>query len=90
VLHDAAGNITYDGQYQYAYDAWNRLAKVKRAYRDSEGALQNGSVVATMSYDGLGRRIVKAITNSADWNCTYHYYYDPASPNGYAGQAARR
>ena len=26
--------------------------------------------------DGLGRRIVKKITNSDDWDATYHYYHD--------------
>jgi uncharacterized protein RhaS with RHS repeats len=29
-----------------------------------------------MKYDGLGRRVEKAITNSGDWNFTYRYYYD--------------
>ena len=29
-----------------------------------------------MQYDGLGRRTVKAVSNSADWDCTYRYYYD--------------
>ena len=34
------------------------------------------STIATLEYDGLGRRISKAVTNSADWTATYHYYYD--------------
>jgi hypothetical protein len=42
----------------------------------SGGTLQTGSVVSTSSYDGLGRRISKAVSNSADWNCTYAYYHD--------------
>jgi len=29
-----------------------------------------------MEYDGLGRRIVKAVDNSGDWDCTYKYYYN--------------
>jgi RHS repeat-associated protein len=49
---------------------------VTKAYRDSGGTLQSGSVVAEMSYDGLGRRTVKNIQNSADFDCTYHCYYD--------------
>ncbi len=65
--YDAAGNLTYDGCYKYAYDAWNRLRTVTRAYR-SAGSIQSGSVVSTSSYDGLGRRISKAVTNSADGN----------------------
>jgi len=27
-------NMTFDGQHAYTYDAWNRLVKVHRAYRD--------------------------------------------------------
>jgi RHS repeat-associated protein len=38
--------------------------------------LQTGSTVATMSYDGKGRRIKKAIANDADLDCTYLYYHD--------------
>jgi YD repeat-containing protein len=35
--YDAAGNLTYDGVYQYAYDAWNRMVSVTKAYRDYDG-----------------------------------------------------
>jgi len=73
--HDAAGNLTYDGNYRFTYDAWNRLVKVERAFRDADGDLTPGSVVATIQYDPLGRRTVKEVTNSADWNATYCCYY---------------
>jgi RHS repeat-associated protein len=63
------------GTRQVTYDPWNRLVVVKRAYRNA-GGLQNGSQIAEIRYDGLGRRISKAITHSADWNAAYHYYYD--------------
>ena len=76
VTNDAAGNLTYDGEHTYVYDAWNRLAEVKRAYRDGSDTLTTGSTIATIEYDGLGRRIVKDIDNSGDWDCEYHYYYD--------------
>ncbi|MBS3735425.1 MAG: IS30 family transposase [Phycisphaerae bacterium] len=76
LFHDAAGNLTYDGQYAYAYDAWNRLVAVNRAYRDCSGTLQTTSRVASMRYDALGRRISKVVDNSADWDGAYHYYYD--------------
>jgi RHS repeat-associated protein len=76
LAHDAAGNLTYDGNYKFKYDAWNRLVEVRRAYRDDEDTLTEGSTIATMAYDGLGRRIKKAVTNSGDWDCTYHYYHD--------------
>ena len=32
--YDAAGNLVYDGLHKFTYDAWNRLAKVERAWRD--------------------------------------------------------
>ena len=32
--------------------------------------------VATMRYDGVGRRTTKKIENSADFDATYRYYYD--------------
>jgi len=39
-----------------------------RACRDrTTGTLDTGSTVATLRYDGLGRRISKKIENSGDW-----------------------
>ena len=38
--------------------------------------LNETSSIATMNYDGLGRRIGKAVTGSRDWDATYHHYYD--------------
>jgi hypothetical protein len=35
-------------------DAWNRLVTVTKAYRDSSGDLQSGSIVWEMRYDGTG------------------------------------
>jgi RHS repeat-associated protein len=54
------------------------MMTVTKAYRDpgNSGTLTSGSVIATCSYDGKGRRIKKAITNDADWIGTYLYYYD--------------
>ncbi len=79
LTHDDAGNMTYDGVFAYTYDAWNRLVQVTKAYRSPSGTgnLSYGSVVNEVRYDGLGRRIVKAVKNSADLDCTYHYYYNP-------------
>jgi hypothetical protein len=77
--HDANGNLSYDGTFSYAYDAWNRLAKVTKAYRDSGGTLQSGSVVSEHAYDGRGRRSKKEIKNSADLDITYHFYHDADS-----------
>lgn len=77
--YDAAGNLEYDGKHAYTYDAWNRLVKVTKAYTDGSGGYDEGSVVATMAYDGLGRRIEKNVQNSADMDCDYHYYHDGQS-----------
>ena len=88
ITHDAAGNLTYDGVEQYACDAWNRLVKVTKVYREATddgtggvtlSSVQTGSVVAGMQYDGLGRRIVKQVEHSADLDCTYHYCYNGQS-----------
>jgi len=86
INHDAAGNMTYDGQMIFAYDAWNRLVSVAKVYQDggstdgdgdgSNADPEQGSVLMTAEYDGMGRRTVKAVTNSEDLDATYHYYYD--------------
>ncbi len=79
LTHDPAGNLTYDGIYQYGYDAWNRMIQVTKAYRDSGGTLHSGSVITLSRYDGLNRRIEKKVQSSADLDCTYGYYYDRQS-----------
>jgi hypothetical protein len=87
LLHDAAGNLTYDGNQAFTYDAWNRMISVAKAYRTSSDngsggvtlgqSIQLGSVLQTNAYDGAGRRIVKATKNSADLDATYHHFYNP-------------
>ena len=72
--HDKAGNVTFDGTYKYTYDAWDRCVKVERAYRDPSETIQTGSVVCEVEHDGLNRRIVQQVKNSADLDATYHYY----------------
>ena len=69
--------MTFDGLHQYAYDAWGRMTEVKRAW-GKDPADEVGSTIATLKYDAVHRRIVKDVTNSGDWNCEYHYYYDVA------------
>ena len=61
LIHDRAGNMTYDGLHKYVYDAWpsalrlrleeNRLAKVRRAWGNPNDANspQTGSGVATIA-----------------------------------------
>lgn len=75
-VYDKAGNLTFDGRYQYTYDAWNRLVSIERAWREGTGPVETGSEVSIMAYDGLGRRIKKVIQRSGfELNSTYHYYY---------------
>lgn len=86
LTHDAAGNLTGDGAFLYTYDPWNHLTQVHRAYHDGSGVdgdgdgstadPERGSLVASFTYDGLGRRVSKAVTNMADLDATYYYYYD--------------
>ncbi|MCC6680525.1 MAG: hypothetical protein IT445_06440 [Phycisphaeraceae bacterium] len=76
--YDAAGNLTYDGVFSYVYDAWNRLVKVTKAYRDpTSGDVEYGSVISISEYDGTpgSRRIVRTVQNSGDLDYTYHYYF---------------
>ena len=61
------GRVT--GHRKHTYDAWNRLVKVET---DASSPL----TIATMEYDGLGRRIYKKVENSDPHNHTYHFYYD--------------
>ena len=49
--HDLNGNVTYDGNHTYVWDAFNRLAQVK----------DGTTVVATYSYDTQGRRMRKVV-----------------------------
>jgi hypothetical protein len=72
------GNIVDDGTRTYQYDALNRLIQV---YRKSDGLL-----IATYTYDALGRRTSKTVTNGGLTgtvpNGTWHYLYDGAVEGG--------
>jgi len=69
ISYDYAGNLIDDGVFQYVYDAWNRLIKV----RSSVGTART---FQTANFDGLGRRMKKAVTNSGDQDATVVYLYD--------------
>lgn len=76
--HDAAGNLVFDGDYHYRYDAWNRLIEVHAAFSDSSstnGVYTVGSLVSSYEYDGLNRRIERVVTNSGPLDATHHDYY---------------
>jgi len=66
---DRAGNMVLDTRLRYVYDAWNRLVKAE--------SRQDGDVVIqTAEYDGLGRRVQKAVSNSGGLDGTFAFYYD--------------
>jgi RHS repeat-associated protein len=68
VLYDNNGNQTDNGTYLYTYDAQNRLRTVTLK--------SGGDLLAVYSYDALGRRIQKVVTNSGALNGTTRYYLD--------------
>jgi hypothetical protein len=61
--YDAAGNLTSDGTLKYKYDAWNRQVAVSQ---------EDGTPIASYSFDGLNRRITKTL--AADGTTTDYYY----------------
>jgi len=76
--HDPAGNLTFDGNRFYTYDAYNRLVMVQHAFKDAgynSGALTVGSTVAEYQYDPAGRRITKDTYVGGELNSVEHYYY---------------
>jgi RHS repeat-associated protein len=62
--YDHAGNLTINGTFAYAYDAWNELVSARNG----------GTTVAGYAYDALGRRIVESYPQSTTTN---HLYYSP-------------
>jgi RHS repeat-associated protein len=87
IAHDPAGNMSKvplakDGEIighrVHTYDAWNRLVKIET------DAATSPDTIAVMKYDGLGRRIYKAITNSGKLNGMYKFFYDGQAPAGQA------
>jgi RHS repeat-associated protein len=68
IVSDDNGNETDDGTFVYTYDAMNRMRTVTRK--------SDSMLVATYSYDALGRRIEKVVTNSPGLNGTTVFYLD--------------
>jgi RHS repeat-associated protein len=72
--YDAAGNLVFDGERFYRYDAFNRVVKIHapgsvHVYPSGELTGTPGAVQATFCYDALGRR-VETVTSST----TRHVY----------------
>jgi len=64
--YDANGNLTQDDNYQYTYDAENRLVQAQ---------LKNGGAVqATYAFDGNGKRAVKVAPQQTGSNRTFSIY----------------
>ena len=66
ILYDNSGNEIDDGTYLYSYDFENRLRTVTLKSDDA--------TIAVYSYDALGRRVQKVVTNSVGLNGTTNYY----------------
>lgn len=68
IQSDNNGNTTDDGTLLYQWDANNRLIHVTRK--------ADNKVIALYSYDALGRRTRKVVTNSGNLNGETDFYYD--------------
>jgi YD repeat-containing protein len=68
-VYDAAGNLIFDGERVYRYDAWNRVVQISTGhmgtvYQTGGGGTQNppqvpvaDSLLKHYTYDGLGRLV---------------------------------
>ena len=74
-VHDANGNLTTnDRGFGFAYDYENRLTTVYEDL-DADGALDPGEpILATYTYDALGRRTSETRTDAIANGTTYYYY----------------
>src|SRR5262249_41406232 len=70
VRSDDNGNAIDDGTYLHAYDAQDRMRSVTRK--------SDGATIAVYSYDALGRRVRKVVTNSDGQDGTTDFYLDNA------------
>lgn len=68
ILSDDNGNVTDNGTSTFAWDYRNRLRSVTRK--------AGNAPVAVYSYDAMGRRIRKVVTNSGALNGTTTFYLD--------------
>jgi len=82
--HDDAGNLVFDGEQYYVYDAWNRLVEVKQAgtlVADGLGGLTGtpGGTIAKYAFDAVGRMVNKQVSNSGALDTAGagdFFYYD--------------
>jgi len=79
--YDASGNLTADGIYTYAYDAWNRLVQINQKADPVNNQPVLGPLVKHFTYDGLGRliRTLSPYPGPSEHNNVLraeHFYYD--------------
>ena len=82
-IHDANGNLTSDGVFQYQYDAANQLTNVVRT--------ADGARVLSARYDALGRRVE---ATRADGSVERYVYFPClfcrfSFPDAWKGQCPR-
>ena len=68
ILSDDNGNMADDGAFAFQWDYANRLRTITRK--------ADGARIALYSYDAVGRRISKVVTNSGAQDGTIGIYYD--------------
>jgi hypothetical protein len=83
--YDRAGNLAFDGQYYYTYDAWNRLVQINAAdwgdHDQDPGTPDTavaGDVIKGYAYDGVGRLAQTRSPHAAlsnEW-IYERFYYD--------------
>jgi hypothetical protein len=78
--HDADGNLTFDGRWDYTWDAENRLTRMET---DSTVAQNSGVPRQRLDfvYDSQNRRVSKTVSTSTDgttWTLTrdFRFLYD--------------
>ena len=70
-----AGNLTYDGQFAYLYDAWGRLVQVHEAtWNCTTESVIYGPVLRSYLFDGLGRMVQSTRPTSGSPLITRHLY----------------
>lgn len=85
--HDAIGNLIFDGEHLYSYDAWNRIIEIHEAtYHSSWNAnlvfdpqahLVLGDLVRRYGFDGFGRLVQTTSPDTAGTGTyTERYHHD--------------
>lgn len=75
VEHDDAGNLMFDGEYYYRYDAFNRLITVHKAVGELAAAVP-GDQIREYTYDGLGRLAQTRYLDATNGDTLERYVYD--------------